>query len=295
MKFELNEYHRNISKSDMINDLIRVANELDTPTLSKKQYNSIGKYSADTIAKHFNGWSNAILECGLVPLKISIKKRYNKIDEESLLLDLKNVAEMLKVDTITSTDYQLYGKYDRNSFTAKFGSWENALKCANLHSTGFHRDITNDELFSNIESIWLKLGKQPSCNDMKSGLSKYGIKTYYRRFGSWNNALRCFIDYINGDDKSQLSTDNALPTILPKNAEEVFIHSSQREINLRLRFLVMKRDNFKCCACGASPAKDPSIELHIDHIIPWSKGGETTIDNLQTLCSKCNLGKSDLL
>lgn len=57
----------------------------------------------------------------------------------------------------------------------------------------------------------------------------------------------------------------------------------------------IKRDNFKCCACGASPAKAPSVELHIDHIIPWSKGGETTIDNLQTLCSKCNLGKSDLL
>ncbi|MBR4875585.1 MAG: HNH endonuclease, partial [Clostridia bacterium] len=55
----------------------------------------------------------------------------------------------------------------------------------------------------------------------------------------------------------------------------------------------LKRDNFTCCACGASPAKDPSVELHIDHIIPWSKGGETTEDNLQTLCSRCNLGKSN--
>ena len=72
-------------------------------------------------------------------------------------------------------------------------------------------------------------------------------------------------------------------------------HTTSRNVNARLRFRVMQRDNFKCCMCGASPAKDPSVELHIDHIIPWSKGGETTIDNLQTLCSKCNLGKSDLL
>jgi len=61
-----------------------------------------------------------------------------------------------------------------------------------------------------------------------------------------------------------------------------------------MRFKILKRDNFKCCACGSSPAKDPSVELHVDHIIPWSKGGETIIDNLQTLCSKCNLGKGDM-
>ena len=69
---------------------------------------------------------------------------------------------------------------------------------------------------------------------------------------------------------------------------------STRVISDRLRYQVLKRDNFKCCACGASPAKDPSVQLHIDHIEPWSKGGKTSLENLQTLCSKCNIGKSDL-
>ncbi len=69
--------------------------------------------------------------------------------------------------------------------------------------------------------------------------------------------------------------------------------SKSRVIPDKLRYKVLKRDNFKCCACGASPAKDPSVELHIDHIVPWSKGGETTFENLQTLCSRCNIGKSD--
>jgi 5-methylcytosine-specific restriction endonuclease McrA len=45
--------------------------------------------------------------------------------------------------------------------------------------------------------------------------------------------------------------------------------------------------------CGASPAKDPAVTLHVDHIEPWSKGGTTTLDNLQTLCSTCNIGKAD--
>lgn len=68
---------------------------------------------------------------------------------------------------------------------------------------------------------------------------------------------------------------------------------TSRVISDKLRYQVLKRDCFKCCACGASPAKDASVELHIDHIVPWSKGGETTLDNLQTLCSRCNLGKGD--
>jgi len=70
-------------------------------------------------------------------------------------------------------------------------------------------------------------------------------------------------------------------------------HKTKREPGIQLRFKVLKRDNFKCCACGASPAKDSSVELHIDHIIPWSKGGETVLENLQTLCLKCNIGKSN--
>jgi 5-methylcytosine-specific restriction endonuclease McrA len=60
-----------------------------------------------------------------------------------------------------------------------------------------------------------------------------------------------------------------------------------------MQWQVLKRDNFKCVACGRSPAKDPNVELHVDHIKPWSKGGETIFENLQTLCSVCNIGKSN--
>lgn len=59
-----------------------------------------------------------------------------------------------------------------------------------------------------------------------------------------------------------------------------------------LRYDVMKRDGFKCCICGAS-AKEDGIKLHVDHIIPVSKGGTTVMSNLRTLCNHCNMGKSD--
>ena len=60
-----------------------------------------------------------------------------------------------------------------------------------------------------------------------------------------------------------------------------------------LRFEVMKRDNYRCKICGAS--SEDGVHLHVDHIIPIAKGGKTEMSNLQTLCERCNRGKSDNL
>ena len=56
----------------------------------------------------------------------------------------------------------------------------------------------------------------------------------------------------------------------------------------------MRRDNFKCCVTGRSPATDPNVILEVDHIVPWDKGGETVLENLQTLTKEINIGKSNL-
>jgi len=59
------------------------------------------------------------------------------------------------------------------------------------------------------------------------------------------------------------------------------------------------RDDFTCRKCGIRPMREdrpwlPDLsELHVDHIIPISKNGHRTLDNLQTLCKRCNLIKSD--
>jgi len=58
-----------------------------------------------------------------------------------------------------------------------------------------------------------------------------------------------------------------------------------------LRFDVLKRDAYQCKICGAT-ARD-GAKLHVDHIRPVSKGGKTEYHNLQTLCERCNLGKSN--
>ena len=220
--------------------------------------------------------------------------------------DMRNVAAMLKKDFITTGEYECYGKYDYSTMFRQYGNWSNILKKAGLsqtpYRTGKGKLVTDEELFQEIECIWIKLGRQPTMTDIRNGLFSHGSSTYARHFGSWRSALEAFIKYINEVDsinpvavKENTSINiNVIENPYPHIDANQSKHKSSRDINLRLRFKVMQRDNFKCCICGKSPATSPNVTLHIDHIKPWSKGGETTIDNLQTLCSDCNLGKSDL-
>lgn len=55
------------------------------------------------------------------------------------------------------------------------------------------------------------------------------------------------------------------------------------------RAMIYKRDSHKCQYCGSTK------NLTIDHIIPRSRGGEDTWENLVVACNPCNTRKSDKL
>jgi hypothetical protein len=58
-------------------------------------------------------------------------------------------------------------------------------------------------------------------------------------------------------------------------------------IHPRIRKQVWERDGYRCQNCGGWS------KLSTDHIVPESKGGTTTLDNLQTLCKSCNSKKGN--
>lgn len=68
---------------------------------------------------------------------------------------------------------------------------------------------------------------------------------------------------------------------------EIMVEAKRPPIPKDIADAVYQRDGGKCVYCGASE------NLQFDHIIPFSKGGATTIENLQLLCQKCNLEKSN--
>jgi len=66
---------------------------------------------------------------------------------------------------------------------------------------------------------------------------------------------------------------------------------STTKIPTKLRYEILERDQRKCLWCGRTAVD--GVQLHIDHVVPESFGGKTSFENLGTLCSHCNIGKSN--
>lgn len=60
-------------------------------------------------------------------------------------------------------------------------------------------------------------------------------------------------------------------------------------ISRRLRYEILRRDEFRCRYCGATSA---DTRLTVDHVIPEALGGPTEPSNLVTACADCNSGKT---
>jgi hypothetical protein len=205
------------------------------------------------------------------------------ITNEDLLADLRRVAASLATGVLTQRAYRDSGRYSTTVIKKRFGKWKTAVTTAGFEA-GSEQHIPADELFDNLREVWIKLGRQPRKREMVSPFSKYTHNPYVRLFGGWVDAMRAFTRTVN-ETESDVGSFKNLPTRDGRGP---------REPSLRLRFLVMRRDRFKCVLCGRAPAIDPTTELHIDHVVAWSKEGRTEMSNLRTLCSRCNLGKADL-
>jgi 5-methylcytosine-specific restriction endonuclease McrA len=224
-------------------------------------------------------------------MKYELEPYHRNVSNEELLDDLKRVARDLGKDSVTLDEYNECGQFNSSTLTRRFGNWFKALDVAGLQPSRPPINIPNEELFENIAAIWEVLGGQPKYAEVRKPLSKYSAGTYDKHFGSWRKALEAFVSCMNSKDNTEI-VESSIETVVVKHRET--FHQSSRAINYRLRFLVMRRDNFKCQQCGKSPANETGVVLEVDHIKAWSKGGETVIENLQTLCQRCNSGKSNL-
>ena len=215
-----------------------------------------------------------------------IKRKIRPTDND-VLEDVKKVMLKLGRLSITIKEYDTYGSYNSTTAIRKFGAWNTILKRLNVPYNNIFYDDEN--LLDNIKNVWLQKGAQPTRRDMDNKMwSHMSSGAYLRHFGSWYNALDRFEEYINKEDN-----DTTIKLIEDKGRNDKYKHITKREPDDRLKVQVLMRDGNRCRICGAKC--DGGIhKLHFDHIIPWAKGGETTLDNLQVLCSECNAALGDV-
>lgn len=222
------------------------------------------------------------------------RQRIDQISRDVILVELKRVAEHYGLRKFTLHEFDVVSEKCKGTVVLKrFGSWDAALSATGLslrpHRNPRRDQVPSETLLSELGRIWGQLGHRPSKTEWESSNASFSYTTYKSRFGGWLNACREYIDRSSsntlqdGGNIEERSNESGYAKAIPKE--------KNRNIPLKLRLKVFQRDSFQCTICGRSPATDRDVTLHVDHIQAFSKNGRTTLENLQTLCRDCNLGK----
>ncbi len=308
-KFELNSL---LSYDDaaLLEELRRIASLVDAPYLTAAAFNKLSKCSASTIQHRFGGWKRALEMVGLghrfSHSKSGKSAARREFSDEFLLNELRAVAATLRKASITFDEFNAHGSVHGETVRRRFGgSWQKALERAGMQVCNLGRRYSDDEYFENLLTAWTHYGRQPTYGEMDREPSRIRARAYEAKWGTWRKALLAFIDVAERHDDAELDEDSDRGIDPPEACDPTPVDrvrprrtqkkrhdpSDSRHIPLSLRYQILKRDSFRCVGCGASPSTKLGCVLHVDHILAFSNGGKTLVENLRTLCEECNLGK----
>lgn len=317
------------AKVAIIEDLRRVSVISQGERFTIDHYLQSGRYSASYIKRQFGGWREALEQAGLgdryvgPPITERMKTQIGRAVTDSEILDqIRSVAARLGRASLSGADIETNSEVTQSQMYRRFGSVSAALKQAGVEQVNHGRRYTEDQIFENLLNVWAHYGRPPTALEMDQTPSAVGKNAYLLRYGGWRKALKVFVERANleadgnpsCDPEQQAVTSTELPephSAFTTNADWL---PAKRQTNARfrarptptsvqpedrrdpsigLRFKVLQRDRFKCVLCGDHPARNSECVLHVDHVIPWSKGGKTREDNLRTLCATCNVGRGN--
>jgi HNH endonuclease/Homing endonuclease associated repeat len=301
-RFEIN-FLDEYSDEALLNELRRVA-ALIPPgeSLTGRAFKeNFPKVSYSTIQRRFGGWKEALDKAGLGRLYdgpvVSQKMRSQaRMSKAGLIAELRRVHALLGKEWLTSGEFNMHSITSEGAVRNHFGTFRKGLEAAGILQRPHKlRQFTDEQCFENIAAVWTHYGRRPAYREMFVAPSKIRPKTYVERWGTWRKALKAFVEWANAasgteevaeEPRQETGGDSVKVDRKPDRGE-----ADCREIRPGLRFKVFTRDRFCCRSCGRSPATHLGIVLHADHIVAVANGGKTTLENLQTLCQNCNLGK----
>ena len=213
--------------------------------------------------------------------KYDINARITRFSDQDLLAALRIFVAQAPPGSRGARDFDAWqGRPCCSRIIAqRFGSWRMAFRLIGIDGAKA-QNIPAWELVEELERVWRELGRPPGIIELERR-GRFSSGPYTRL---WGSVRRC-CQLVALHHQGRITRDQLLKGEMRRDRRS--------PIPLRIRWRIIKRDGYRCTACGKTPASDPTAELHVDHIIPVSAGGPSDESNLRTLCSACNLGRGN--
>lgn len=279
------------SEEAVLEEVRRVARELGSERLTRERFDEVSRVSSTTLSRKFGSWFGAMDRAGIGQAQAP---RPLVVERQTVISAIREYAKNNPGAPPTRDAIEKMLGLPKGAINHHVGRMEDCLSEAGVEQSPLGRRFTDAECFENIVALWTHYGRQPNFAELKRPPSTVGPKAYIRRWGGWRAALGAFIQYV--ESQGTETPQEVHPNPEPQSAAEATQPSTvSRSISLSTRYQVLMRDRCTCQICGRSPATQPDVALHVDHIHPWSKGGDNSPGNLRVLCFDCNLGKGDKL
>jgi hypothetical protein len=237
-----------------------------------------------TICDQLGGWIEALRRAGV---EYDARGSQGPTADE-VEADIRRFAKATPVARRTFAEFREWPRRRVSAHAVKrhFGPWHAALTHLGIEVPGQTRSVkhSDEELLDAIWRVWQWAGRPPSKGDFDNysasradGIS-YGAIHY--RFGPVRPFLFAFSRWKLG----QISKRDLL---MHGHAER----ARREPVPPGIRHRLLRAAHSTCAICGRSPANTRGLVVHVDHIVPVSKGGSSDESNLQVLCAECNIGK----
>ena len=215
------------------------------------------------------------------------------------LADAKNYFSKRNCVAALMSDGYLKGSPIRQELLEKVLGWiadRDGLESGQAYMATHQHDADANDLWLYFQSVinWAKM-LFPNQRKNVTDAQDWGLlyNKYHTRSYNSNELEAKTKELMLDDDVTKKS--GIIPYLLSDRTRFDEKHLSIRAFSVSQKLKAYERQNHRCAICERKGelTEYPFEEMHGDHILPWSKGGHTTDDNLQMLCRRCNIEKSD--
>ncbi|MCG3773796.1 MAG: hypothetical protein JW395_0610 [Nitrospira sp.] len=221
------------------------------------------------------------------PFRFEIDRIKTHASRAEIVASLQEYGRLHQYKTFGMREYDDWKKRLVTSDTIRrqFGSWAKALYEAGFLAVRGQK-VDPAAMVEAFRACWKEQRSVPSLRQLEAFLDRknypFRVKTYGAFFGGVGRLAKRIVQ-VQNDELSEADLLRRVERAPPRRSP----------MPVKLRTAILKRDGEQCVKCGASPKKNSTVTLEVDHIVPVADGGTNDPKNLQTLCWSCNQGKTD--